>query len=88
MPAQRLLQEVSGKVAATAAFLQGMTLEIIHHTARQGDVDPLGAGCVSHISTAGDRPMAIDLLLQLLNQILKKRHGMTTIYHLYYIEFV
>ena len=88
MPAQRLLQEVGGKVAATAAFLQGMTLEIIHHTARQGDVDPLGAGRVSHISTAGDRPMAIDPLLQLLNQILKKRHDLVLIFHLYCNEFV
>ena len=83
MPAQRLLQEVSGKVAATAAFLKGMTLEIIHHTARQGDVDPLGAGCIRHIGAAGGGPMAIDPLLQLLNKVLKKRHDFVFIYHPY-----
>ncbi len=52
MPAQRLLQEVSGKIAAAAAFVQGMTLEFIHHPTRKGDVDPLGTGCISHIGAA------------------------------------
>ena len=74
MPAQRLLQEVCGKVAATAALVESMTLQLIHHTARQGDVDPLGAGCIRHIGAAGGGAMAIDPLLQLLNKVLKKRH--------------
>ena len=71
MPAQRLLQEVCGKVAATAALVQSMTLQFIHHTTRQGDIDSLGAGCISHIGAAGGGPMAIDPLLQLLHKILK-----------------
>ena len=83
MPAQRLLQEVSGKVAATAALVQSMTLQFIHHTARQGDIDSLGAGCISHIGATGGGPMAIDPLLQLLNKVLKKRHVFVFIYHPY-----
>ena len=75
MPAQRLLQEVSGKIAAAAAFVQGMTLEFIHHPTRKGDVDPLGTGCISHIGAAWNRPISIDPLLQLLNKVLKKRHN-------------
>ena len=74
MPAQRLLQEVSGKVAATAPLVQSMTLQFIHHTARQGDIDSLRTGCISHIGAAGGGAMAIDPLLQLLNKVLKKRH--------------
>ena len=83
MPAQRLLQEICGKVAATAALVQSMTLQFIHHTARQGDVDPLGAGCIRHIGAAGGGAMAIDPLLQLLNKVLKKRHGLVFLDHLY-----
>ena len=83
MPAQRLLQEVSGKVSATAALVESMTLQFIHHTARQGDIDSLGAGCISHIGAAGGGPMAIDPLLQLLNKVLKKRHVFVFIYHPY-----
>jgi len=83
MPAQRLLHEVCGKIAATAALVQSMTLQFIHHTARQGDIDSLGAGCISHIGAAGGGPMAIDPLLQLLNKVLKKRHDFVFTYHLY-----
>ena len=83
MPAQRLFQEVCSKITATAALVQSMTLQFIHHTARQGDVDPLGAGCIRHIGAAGGGPMAIDPLLQLLNKVLKKRHGFVFLDHLY-----
>ena len=82
MPAQRLLQEVSGKVAATATLIQSMTLQFIHHTARQGDVDPLRTGCISHIGAAGGGAMAIDPMLQLLNKVLKKWHDLVFIYEL------
>ena len=83
MPAQRLLQEVCGKVAATAALFQSMTLQFIHHTARQGDVDPLRVGCIRHICAAGGGAMAIDPLRQLLNKVLKKRHDFVFTYHPY-----
>ena len=83
MPAQRLLQEVSGKVAATAALVESMTLQFIHHAARQGDIDSLGAGGISHIGAAGGGPIAIDPLLQLLNKVLKKRHDFVLIFYLY-----
>ena len=83
MPAQRLLQEVSGKVAATAALVESMTLQFIHHTARQGDVDPLRVGRIRHIGAAGGGAMAIDPLLQLLNKVLKKRHDSVFSVHPY-----
>ena len=51
-----------------------MALEIIHHPAGQGDVDALRASRIRHRSRAGSRSLALDPLLQLLNQILKERH--------------
>ena len=79
MSTQRLLKEVGGEIAATAALLQGMTLQHIHHTARKGDIDSLGAGRISHVGTAGRRVLAVEALLQLLHQILKKRHDFASI---------
>ena len=38
MTTQGLLQKIGGQIAATAPFSEGMTLEVIHHPAGQGDV--------------------------------------------------
>ena len=74
MATQRILQQIGGQIAATAPLSEGMSLEVIHHPAGQGDVDALGAGGVRHRSRAGSRGLAFNPLLQLLNQILKERH--------------
>ena len=79
MTTQGLFQQISGQIAATAPFSEGMTLEVIHHPAGQGDVDALGAGGVRHCSRAGSSGLALDPQLQLLNQILKERHDFVKI---------
>ena len=79
MTTQGFFQQIGGQIAATAPFSEGMTLEVIHHPAGQGDVDALGAGGVRHRSRAGSRGLALDPLLQLLNQILKERHDLVKI---------
>ena len=79
MTTQGLLQKIGGQIAATAPFSEGMTLEVIHHPAGQGDVDALGAGSIRHRSRAGSRGLALNPLLQLLNQILKERHDFVKI---------
>ena len=78
MAAQSFLHQVSGQIAATAPFSEGMTLEVIHHPAGQGDVDALGTSRIRHRSRAGSRGLAFNPLLQLLNQILKKWHDKFT----------
>ena len=80
MTTQALFQQIGGQIAATASFSEGMTLEVIHHPAGQGDVDALGASGVRHRSHAGSRGLAFNPLLQLLNQILKERHDFVKIY--------
>ena len=79
MTTQGLLQQVGGQIAATAPFSEGMTLEVIHHPAGQGDVDALRTGGVRHRSRAGSCGLAFNPLLQLLNQILKERHDFVEI---------
>ena len=79
MTTQGLLQQVSGQIAATAPFGEGMALEVIHHPAGQGDVDALGTSRIRHRSRAGSRGLAFNPLLQLLNQILKERHDFVKI---------
>ena len=79
MTTQGLFQQISGQIAATAPFSEGMTLEVIHHPAGQGDVDALGTGGIRHRCRAGSRGLALDPLLQLLNQILKDRHDFVKI---------
>ena len=79
MTTQGLFQQIGGQIAATAPFSEGMTLEVIHHPAGQGDVDALGAGGVRHRSRAGSCGLAFNPLLQLLNQILKERHDFVKI---------
>ena len=79
MATQGLFQQIGSQIAATAPFSEGMTLEVIHHPAGQGHVDALGAGGVRHRSRTGSRGLAFNPLLQLLNQILKERHGFVKI---------
>ena len=79
MATQGLFQEVGSEIAATAPLSEGMTLEVIHHPTGQGDVNALGTGGVRHRSRAGSRGLALDPLLQLLNQILKERHDFVKI---------
>ena len=79
MTTQGLLQQVSGQIAATAPLGKGMALEVIHHTAGQGDIDALRTGCIRHRRRAGSRGLPLDPLLQLVNQILKKRHDFVKI---------
>ena len=79
MATQGLFQQIGGQIAATAPFSEGMTLEVIHHPARQSNVDALGTSGIRHRSRAGSRSLALDPLLQLLNQILKERHDFVKI---------
>ena len=79
MTTQGLLEQIGGQVAAAAPFGEGMTLEVIHHPAGQGDVDALGTSRIRHRSRAGSRGLAFNPLLQLLNQILKERHDFVKI---------
>ena len=80
MTTKGLFQQVGGEIAATAPFGEGMALEVIHDPAGQGDVDALRAGRIRHRSRAGSRSLALDPLLQLLNQVLKKGHDFVKIY--------
>ena len=79
MATQGLFQQIGSQIAATAPFSEGMTLEVIHHPAGQGDVDALGTGGVRHRGSQHGRGLALDPLLQLLNQILKERHDFVKI---------
>ena len=78
MAAQSLLHQVGRQIAATTAFLQGMAFEFVHDTARQSDVDALGAGRISHGSTARSWSLPFKSLLQLLNKVLEKWHDKFT----------
>ena len=60
-----------------------MALEVVHHTARQGDVDALRTGRIRHRSRAGSHGLPFDPLLQLLNQILKEGHDSVNIFTQY-----
>ena len=82
MATQGLLQEIGGQIAATAPLGKGMAFEVIHHTAGQGDIDALRTGRIRHRSRAGSGGLPLDPLLQLMNQILKKRHDFVQIYSL------
>ena len=74
MATQGLLQEIGGQIAATAPLGESMALEVIHHPTGEGDIDALRTGRIRHRSRAGSRDLPLNPLLQLLNQILKKRH--------------
>lgn len=88
MPAQGLFQQIGGQIAATAPLGKGMALEVIHHPTGQGDVDALRTGGVRHRSRAGRRGLALEPLLQLLNQILKERHDFVKKYSQYIANIV
>ena len=88
MTTQGFFQQIGGQIAATAPLSEGMTLEVIHHPAGQGDVDALGTGGVRHRSRTGSRGLAFNPLLQLLNQILKKRHAFVKICSQFIIDIV
>ena len=60
-----------------------MALEVVHHTARQGDVDALRTGRIRYRSRAGSHGLPFDPLLQLLNQILKEGHDSVNIFSQY-----
>ena len=79
MTTQGLFPQISGQIAATAPFSEGMTLEVIHPPAGQGAGEALGTGGIRHCSRAGSRGLALKPLLQLLNQILKERHDFVKI---------
>ena len=79
MATQGLFQEVGSEIAATTPFSKSVALEVIHHPAREGDIDALRAGRIRHRSRAGSHGLALDPLLQLLNQVLKERHDFVKI---------
>ena len=79
MTTQGLFQQIGGQIAATAPLSEGMTLEVIHDPAGQGDVDAIGTSRIRHRTRAGSRCLGFDPLLQLLNQILKQRHNFVKI---------
>ena len=80
MATQGLFQQIGGQIAATAPFSEGMTLEVIHHPAGQGDIDALRTSRIRHRSRAWGHGLTLDPLLQLLNQVLKKGHDFVKIY--------
>ena len=88
MATQRIFQQIGGQIAATAPFSEGMTLQVIHHPAGQGDIDALRTSGVRHRRRAGSRGLALDPLLQLLNKILKERHDFVKIYPHYINDIV
>ena len=71
MAAQTVFDQEGRQIATASSLMQGMTLEIIHDPARQGDVDPLGAGGIHHLSRA-EGEFLLEPLLQLKPQLLEK----------------
>ena len=88
MTPQSIFDQKSREVAAAAPLLEGMPLEIVHHAAGQGDVDPLGAGGISHGSRTGSWLGGGQPLLQLLHEILKNRHDSGKISTQYSLDIV
>ena len=88
MTPQSVFDQKGREVAATAPLLEGMPLEIVHHAAGQSDVDPLGAGGISHGSRAGSGFGGGQPLLQLLHEILENRHDSVNIFTQYSLEIV
>jgi hypothetical protein len=80
---QRFLQEVSREVSTTTPFIEGMTLEFIHHTAGERHVDALRAGGIRHRSTGWRRRYLSETMLQLMDEILKKWHDFAYKYSRY-----
>ena len=74
-----LLDQISREIPTTAPFIQGMTLQRVHHTPGKRDIDALRARSVSDGSTAGSRGVSLEALLQLVNKVLKDWHEANTI---------
>ena len=72
MAAQTVFDQEGRQIATASSLMQGMTLEIIHDPARQGDVDPLGAGGIRHLSSAEGGSSLLEPLLQLKPYLLEK----------------
>jgi hypothetical protein len=69
---KRFLQQVSREISTTAAFIQGMALQIVHHSAGERHIYSLRAGGIRDRCSRGDRGSLPEALLQLKNKILKK----------------
>ena len=74
MTAEGVFDQKGREVAATAPLLEGMPLEIVHDTARQGHIDAFRTGGIRHSRAAGSCDISIKALLQLLNQVLEDWH--------------
>jgi hypothetical protein len=69
---KRFLQQVSREISTTAAFIQGMALQIVHHSAGERHVDALRAGGIRDRCSGGNRGSIPEALLQLKSKVLKK----------------
>ena len=72
MTTKRFLQQVSREISTTAAFIQGMALQIVHHSAGERHVDALRAGGIRDRCSRGNRRGLPEALLQLKSKALKK----------------
>ena len=84
MTTQSLFKQISRKVAAAPAFSQGMALEIVHDSSRQGHIDPLGTGGIGNGGSGGNRLTILQLLLQFQHKIVKDWHDSECILCLYH----
>ena len=74
--AQTIFDQKRGQAAATAALGQSLLLEPVHHTGGERHIDPFGFSVLGDLSGSDLLLMVrLKLLLQLLEQILQKRHG-------------
>ena len=74
MTTQSLLKQIGRKVAAAPALSQGMALEIVHDSTRQGHIDALGTGSIGNSGSGGNRHTLFEVLLQLQHKIIKNWH--------------
>ena len=84
MATQSLFKQIGGKIAAAPALSQGMALEIIHDSSRQGHIDALGTGGIGNSGSRGNRHIILELLLQLQHKIIKDRHDSECMQHPYH----
>lgn len=84
MTTQSLFKQIGRQVAAAPAFSQGMALEIVHDSSRQGHIDALGTGGIGNGGSGGNRLTILELLLQFQYKIIKDRHDSECILYLYH----